>query len=45
MELVDDCLWWHPDSGDEELSTGVNDDVDELVKLALGVVVAERYRR
>lgn len=40
MELVDDVLGGNTDGGNEELGTGLDDDVDELVKLALGVVVA-----
>ena len=40
MQLLDDGLGWYADSADEELGTGVDDDVDEFVELALGVVVA-----
>jgi len=39
VELVDDGLWWHADSGNEELSAGLDDDINELAELALGVVV------
>lgn len=42
VELVDDGLGGHADGGDEELGARVNDDVDHLVELALGVVVASR---
>lgn len=45
MELVDDVLGGDTDGGNEELGTGLDDDVDKLVKLALGVVVAARGRR
>lgn len=45
VELLDDRLGGNTDSGDEELGAAVDDDVNELVELALGVVVAggERY--
>lgn len=42
VELVDDVLGGNTDGGDEELGTGLDDDVDELVELALGVIVAAR---
>lgn len=40
VQLVDDSLGGHTDSRDEELRARVNDDVDQFVELALGVVVA-----
>jgi hypothetical protein len=40
VESVNDVLWGDTDGGDEELRAAVDDDVDELVKLALGVVIA-----
>ncbi len=40
VELVNDCLWWDTDGGDEELGAGFDDDVDELAELTLGVIVA-----
>lgn len=40
VELLDDSLGGNTDGGDEELGAALDDDVDELVKLALGVVVA-----
>jgi hypothetical protein len=40
VELVDDGLGGHADCGDEELGAGLDDDVDELVQLALCVVIA-----
>jgi hypothetical protein len=40
VELLDDGLGGNTDGGDEELGTTLNDNVDELVELALGVVVA-----
>ena len=40
MELVDDGFWWDADGGDEEACARLNDDVDEFVELAFGVVVA-----
>ena len=40
VKLVDDGLGGHADGGDEELAAGLDDDVDELVELALGVVIA-----
>lgn len=40
VESVDDSLRGDTDSGDEELSAALDDDVDKFVELALGVVVA-----
>lgn len=40
VELLDDGLGRHADGGDEEFGAGFDDDVDEVVELALGVVVA-----
>jgi hypothetical protein len=40
VETLDDVLWWDTDSGDEETGARVDDDVDQLVELTLGVVVA-----
>lgn len=40
VQAVDDVLGGDTDGGDEELGAGLDDDVDELVELALGVVVA-----
>jgi hypothetical protein len=40
VEFLDDMLGWYTDSADEELSARVDDDVDELIEFALGVVVA-----
>lgn len=39
MELLDDLLRRHTDGADKQLRLFLNDDVDQLVKLALGVVV------
>jgi len=39
VELVDDGLWWDTDGRDEELGARLDDNVDELVELALGVIV------
>jgi hypothetical protein len=44
VEAVDDGLGWDADGGDEELGPGLDHDVDELVELALGVVVAVRKK-
>lgn len=41
VELVDDSLWWDTDGGDEELGARLDNDIDELVELTLGVIVAE----
>lgn len=40
VELLDNGLGGDTDGGDEELGTALDDDIDELVELALGVVVA-----
>lgn len=40
VELVDNRLWWDTDGGNEKLSTGLDNNIDELVELALGVIVA-----
>lgn len=45
VELLDDSLRGNTDGGNEELSTALDDDIDELVELALGVVVAVRCER
>lgn len=42
MELLYNSLGRDADGADEELGSAVDDDVDELVQLALGVVVAAR---
>jgi hypothetical protein len=39
VELVDDVLGGNTDGADKELGALLDDNVDELVKLALGVVV------
>lgn len=41
VELLDNGLGGNTDGGDEKLGTTLNDNVDELVELAFGVVVAE----
>lgn len=41
VQTVDNSLGWDTDSRDEELSARVDDNRDELIELALGVVVAE----
>lgn len=40
MQLLDNGLRRHANGGDEEFGARVDDDVDELVQLALCVVVA-----
>lgn len=40
VELLNDGLGGNTDSGNEEPGAGLNDDLDELVQLALGVVIA-----
>jgi len=40
VQTLDDSLGRNTDGGDEELRAALDDDVDELVKLALGVVIA-----
>ena len=41
VELLDDSLGGDSDGGNKELGTALDDDIDELVELALGVVVAK----
>ena len=41
MEALDDVHGRHANSRDEELGTGVNDDGDEVIEFAFGVVVAD----
>lgn len=41
VELVDDGLGGDTDGRDEQLGAGLDNDVDELIKLALGVIVAK----
>ena len=40
VQLLNNSLGGHTDGGDEELGTRLDDDVDELVQFALGVIVA-----
>ena len=42
VEALDNVLGGHTDGGDEEAGAGVDDDVDQLIELTLGVVVAVR---
>jgi hypothetical protein len=42
VETLDNVLGWDTDGGDEEPGAGVDDDVDQLIELTLGVVVAMR---
>jgi hypothetical protein len=44
VEAVNDRFWRHTDSRDEELCLAVNDDADQLVEFALGIVVARTGR-
>jgi hypothetical protein len=41
VELVDSGLRGNTNSRHEELSTALDDDIDELVELALGVIIAK----
>lgn len=41
MEALDDMLGWDANRGDEKLSPAIDDDADQLVEFAFGVVVAE----
>ncbi len=45
VEALDDGLGGNTDGRDEELGAALDDDVDELVELALGVVVAGGRKR
>jgi hypothetical protein len=40
VEPVNNGLWWHADSRDEELGSGLDDGINELVELTLCVIVA-----
>ena len=40
VETLDHVLGWDADGGDEEFGAAVDDDADEVVEFALGVVVA-----
>lgn len=42
VQSLDDGLGGHTDGANEQLSAGLDDDVDQAIKLALGVVVAIR---
>lgn len=44
MKLIDNSLGGDTDGGDEKLSAGLDNNVDELAKLALGVVIAKWVR-
>ena len=40
VELLNHSLGGNTDGGDEEFGTAVDDDIDELIELALGIIVA-----
>lgn len=40
MELLDDSLGWDTDSADKEARSTLDDDIDQLAELSLGVIVA-----
>lgn len=40
VELLHNVLWWDTDGRDEETGAGLDCNVNQLVELALGVVVA-----
>jgi hypothetical protein len=40
VKLVDDGLRRHTNGGNKEFGTGLDDRVDELVQLTLGIIVA-----
>jgi hypothetical protein len=40
VKTVDNMLRWHTNSGNEKLSTAFDDDGDELIQFALGIIVA-----
>ena len=42
MKLLNDVLGWDTDSTDEEFGTALNDDINKLVELSLGVVMAKQ---
>ena len=42
VETLDHVFWWDTNSRNEESSASVDDDSDELVKLALCIVVAKK---
>lgn len=42
VQLLDDVLGRHADGADEQLDVALDDDVDEAIELALGVVIAIR---
>jgi hypothetical protein len=42
VQLLDDVFRGDTDGRDEQLGTGLDDDVDQLIELALGVVIAAR---
>jgi hypothetical protein len=41
MELLDDVLWWDTDGTDKEFCSALDDDINKLVELSFGVVVAK----
>lgn len=43
VQFLDNVLWWNSNSRNEKGGLGVDDDVDELVEFALGVVIAVSY--
>lgn len=45
VKTVNGGLWWDTDGGNEKTSARLNGDLDQLVKLSLGVVVAAKAWR
>lgn len=42
MQALNNMLWWNTNCRDKELGSAFNDYINKLIKLALGVVIANR---
>jgi len=42
VQFIDNMLRWYTDSRDKEFGTRIDDDIDEFIELALGVIVATK---
>ena len=40
MKALDDLLGWDTDGGDKQLCTTIDDDADQIIEFAFGVIVA-----
>lgn len=39
MKLLDDLFWWNTDGANKQLCTFLNDDINQVIQTAFGVVI------